>query len=501
VNQTPFEKPTDESMAPIMKTTLLHSQNPSTFRRPFLHIFGRRLALSLTLLSAALFMEPCSAQWEPTGDLNVARDYQTANLLLNGKVLVASGATNGPQAFAYPQITSAELYDQATGTWTLTGSLTDARVLHTSALLLNGKVLVAGGWPNHNHTGGALATAELYDPATGTWTFTGSMNARRVYHSETTLADGRVLVVGCFTDGFTNSAELYDPATGIWSFTGSTTTPHFGFHTATRLQNGKVLVAGGYDANLHISTNAELYDPATGTWTSTGSLITARQQHTATLLNNGKVLVAGGDDVGMLASAELYDPATGSWTSTGSLNFARWRHTATLLTNGKVLVAGGMSGNRSLASAETYDPATGTWTIAGDLNNLRGLHTATLLPNGKVLVAGGINANVILASAETFNPGTPTPTPTPTATPSPTPIELTGQGKKVSGINTSRLKWRGSTAANLDVYRDDVVIATTPNDGSYDDSTGTTGQASFSYKVCDSGTENCSNNVTVNFGP
>jgi N-acetylneuraminic acid mutarotase len=251
-------------------------------------------------------------------------------------VLVASGATNDPQAFQFPQITSAELYDQATGTWTLTGDLSDARVLHTAALLLNGQVLVAGGWPNHNHTGGALASAELYDPATETWTFTGSMNARRVYHTSTSLLDGRVLVVGCFTDGFTNTAELYDPATANWSFTGSTTTPHFGYHTATLLPNGMVLVAGGYEGTFQISADAELYDPATETWTPTGSLATARQAHTATLLANGKVLVAGGASDGMLASAELYDPATGTWTPTGSLNVGRWRHTATLLSDGRV---------------------------------------------------------------------------------------------------------------------------------------------------------------------
>jgi subtilisin family serine protease len=90
-----------------------------------------------------------------------------------------------------------------------------------------------------------------------------------------------------------------------------------------------------------------------------------------------------------------------------------------------------------------------------------------------------------------------TPTPTPTATPG--PIQLRAQGKKVRGINTSRLKWRGATSANIDVYRDGVVIVTTPNNGLYDDSTGTTGQASFMYKVCEAATQNCSNTVTVNF--
>jgi hypothetical protein len=141
-------------MVLIMKTTPLHSPNRSRLRRDsFLILFARRLALPFFFLCAALLMQPCAAQWEFTSNLNIARDFHTAILLFDGRVLVASGATNGPQAFQYPQITSAELYDQATGTWTLTGSLTDARVLHTATLLLNGPVLVAGGWPNHNHTG------------------------------------------------------------------------------------------------------------------------------------------------------------------------------------------------------------------------------------------------------------------------------------------------------------------------------------------------------------
>ncbi len=507
-------------MAHIMKPPCkLLSNAPQSRRAARLPVFGRRLALPFFFLCAVLVVEPCAAQWDLTENLNVARDYHTATLLSNGKVLVASGSTNGPQAFQYPEITSAELYDPLSRTWTLTGSLTDARVLHTAALLLDGQVLVVGGWPNHNHTGGALATAELYNPATGNWSFTGSMNIRRVYHTETLLLDGRALVVGCFTDGFTNSAELYDPTTGTWSLTGSTINPHFGFHTATLLQNGKVLVSGGYEGTEQISAHAELYDPATGTWSVTGSLNVARQAHTATLLPSGKVLVTGGTNTGILASAELYDPATGNWTLTGSMNVARWRQSATLRQDGKVLVAGGMNGNNnSFTNTELYDPTTGTWTTTSPLNIARGLHTATLLSDGSVLVAGGIDHENIIASAETFSPGgtptptptatpTPTPTPTPTATPTPTPtatpgpIQLRASGQQVGGINTSRLKWRGATAANIDVYRQGVVIATTPNNGQYVDSTGTTGQTSFVYKVCDAGAQNCSNNVTVNFGP
>ncbi len=135
-----------------------------------------------------------------------------------------------------------------------------------------------------------------------------------------------------------------------------------------------MLIAGAWIINGDVLASAELYDPASGTWTATGSLANARGFHTATLLPNGKVLVAGGvgSDFSSLTSAELYDPTSGTWTATGSLATARERHTATLLPNGKVLAAGGFF---NIASAELYDPASGTWTATGSLASAREGHT------------------------------------------------------------------------------------------------------------------------------
>jgi len=212
----------------------------------------------------------------------------------------------------------------------LTGSMNNARPGHTATLLNNGQVLVTGGSPDNDED--VLASAELYDPATGTFTVTGSMNDNRLDHTATLLNNGKVLVTGGDRQPSTvlASAELYDPATGTFTFTGSMNNARVG-DAATLLNNGQVLVTGGI-GDLAPSTelaSAELYDPATGTFTATGSMINANPFPTATLLNNGNVLVTGGNP------AELYDPAAGTFTATGSVGGG----TATLLNNGNVLIA------------------------------------------------------------------------------------------------------------------------------------------------------------------
>jgi WD40 repeat protein len=187
-------------------------------------------------------------------------------------------------------------------------------------------------------------------------------------------------------------------------------------HTATLLQNGKVLIVGGVlTSTSDPDATAEIYDPATGTFTMTGAMATAREQHTATLLADGRVLIVGGTtsppasltsawlatgavDLQGTATAEIYDPSTGSFSGTGSMAAARTFHTATLLPNGTVLIAGG--GNEN-STAEIYDPATGSFSVTGGMEVGRSGHTATLLPNGSVLVAGG-GMFAGLASAELY---------------------------------------------------------------------------------------------------
>jgi len=252
----------------------------------------------------------------------------------------------------------------------------------------------------------AQLTIDVNTAVIGEWLPTDYMNQARYRHTATRLSDGRVLVAAGLGRSLLSSAELYDPVADTWAQTGNLSQARQ-FHTATLLPTGQVLVAGGLGGPQRSS--AELYDAAAGTWTPTSSMSQARDSHTATLLSTGMVLVAGGRGTTgtPLSSAELYDPAAGTWSPTGSLSQARFSFTATLLSDGRVLVAGGTIGAGRLSSAELYDPATGAWSQTGDMTEVRSLHTATLLPGGTVLVAGGnIGGTAALAAAELYDPAT-----------------------------------------------------------------------------------------------
>jgi len=231
-----------------------------------------------------------------------------------------------------------------------------------------------------------------------TWTTTGSMSTARIKHTATLLQNGQVLKAGGVNStGFLSGAELYDPSTGKWTSTGSMALAR-GEHTATLLPNGELLVAGGLsNGNSQIGTSctatAELFNRSTGQWTSTGSMTVPRGNHTATLLPDGKVLVAGGLCSGGFIypdnSAELYDPSTGTWKATANMNFSRASAGATLLQTGEVLIAGGNSTSADGRSAELFDPSKGRWTVTDSMNTPRGTLQMVLLSNGTALMLGG----------------------------------------------------------------------------------------------------------------
>ncbi len=290
---------------------------------------------------------------ELTASMHAPRAVHTATRLRDGQVLIAGGFDDqgGTEA-------SAELFDPAAGTFSLTGSMADARLSHTATLLRDGRVLIVGGF---GANGERLASAELYDPATGRFSAAGSMPSARADHTATLLRDGRVLIVGGTGDGYTflATALLYDPATSSFAPTGSMSVPRESA-TATLLRDGRVLVAGGHAGrheDIRIYASAEVYDSGLGRFRAVGDMTIPRHKHDAVRLRDGRVLIVGGsderDDAGLYRSTEIFDPATDTFRAAGRLHEGRYkmRGTTVLLADGRVVVCCGA------ARAELFDPS------------------------------------------------------------------------------------------------------------------------------------------------
>jgi sulfur relay (sulfurtransferase) complex TusBCD TusD component (DsrE family) len=337
-----------------------------------------------------------------TGNLRYERAVQQKAVLLNnGKVLVIGGASSACSPSSTTNCAknqSAELYDPATGQFTSV-DLKHSVTAMTVTVLGNGKVLIAGGYDVY--AGTMSRTASLYDPNSGNVTDTGALSQARGFHSATMLGNGKVLIAGGQTTptagSYTASAELYDPNSGTFS-TISNMTAARGIHTSTLLNDGRVLIVSGF--------SSDIYDPNTSAFVAGPRTTYLRSHHTATRLMDGLVLLAGGDldpatQYGN-TEAELFNPSTNTFNridtngATGAMVRIRHGHSATLLPNGKVLIAGGHDGSASdpyywrySDTTEVFDPVTRRFTLSVNLARSRSGHTATLMNDGRILMAGG----------------------------------------------------------------------------------------------------------------
>jgi N-acetylneuraminic acid mutarotase len=360
-----------------------------------------------TVTGSTLLTVSASGSWHPAGGLLTGHYGATAILLADGKVFIGGGPsmpTKGPYA---------EIYDPGSQTSTAVTAPAVVPVGETLTPLINGKILKAGGQAIvSGQPTEVLSTVEVFDPATNTWTQVASLHTARAAHSATVLPDGTVVVTGGqapsgILSGILGSTELYDPVANTWSPGGSLHVARAG-HTAS-LVGGKVLAVGGTSTivtyvgafGTYVTATAELYDPATNKWSSAGSLIAPVTGHTATVLESGSVLVAGGYSFLEVtyqggAGAELYDPAANTWTEVvnGEVVNGYVNQSATLLANGNVLAAGGniIYPANPTAAAQIFDSTTGSWSKTGDMTVPRAFQAAVLLPNTVVLVCGGENA-------------------------------------------------------------------------------------------------------------
>jgi hypothetical protein len=311
----------------------------------------------------------------------------------DGRVLILGGASK-----------VAELFDPTTNAFSSTGSMIVQRSAPAVVLLANGKVLVMGGYSNQiNYP--AIQSAELFDPATGIFTSTGNMTEARSGPNAVVLANGKVLVAGGNAgSSYLQSAELYDPIAGTFASTGLMNVPRASA-TATLLRDGNVLVAGGQNyggGSYPRLSSGSIYNTASGSWTATSnSMITARSEASAVVLSDGRVLIVGGMQTNTvaLASTEIFDMATMSFvSSTPTMDSSRVWAGVVALSDGTVLVIGGSNGvSSNYDSLLLFDPTNNSFThLAAVLTSTRQNVLATLLSDGRVLITDAWNKTAFL---------------------------------------------------------------------------------------------------------
>jgi len=304
---------------------------------------------------------PSQNGWVPLPSMAQDRYFHAAAPTTGNKMIVAGGYTSmtilrvvegntcGPQPDSQAIFSNTvETFDEDSLSWSMAAPMNDRRAEFSMVRLFNGLVLAAAGGGN---------TAELYNPSTNTWTRTRNMNANRLGAATTLLSDGRVFVAGGdfgFDEFFPvfcgAEAEVYDPASDTWTNTNGMAVNHYhGTASLIRLPDGsrRVLVAGGIsgnDSNFPVVSTAELWDPTTNNFTSAGNMLVPRAYHAATVRDDGSVLITGGiNEIGDTESrAEVYDPSSNTWSLAAPMIFPHMGHTAVKLgVSGRILIAGG----------------------------------------------------------------------------------------------------------------------------------------------------------------
>jgi N-acetylneuraminic acid mutarotase len=251
-------------------------------------------------LDSAEVYDPQTGKFAPTGKMILARSGHTAVLLAGGKVLLAGGVGAG-----WTFLAEAEIYDPSTNTFTKTGNMSAARESHTATLLKDGRVLITGGHRGRRQEMTVYQSAEIYNPATGAFTITANLTVRRHKHDAVLLGDGRVLIVGGSDErdarGAYRAAEIYNPSKNSFEKTDDMNMSRYKLQgTAVLLKNGKILIAGG-------AAQAEVFNPAKNTFeVADGKFETARLFATATLLPGGQVLITGGYDNNNVVSSRAW---------------------------------------------------------------------------------------------------------------------------------------------------------------------------------------------------
>jgi N-acetylneuraminic acid mutarotase len=376
---------------------------------------GDALSLESTELRNAEHIRSADISSSVIGGLNNFRIWHTSTSLQDGTVLITGGI--GPQLSLFEPaapVATAEIYDPVTDIFVPTsGLMKSARAFHTATRLGDGTVLITGGGISDTDT------AELYLPSSKTFSsVSGQMSVNRdAGHTATLLKDGTVLITGGINDNgdVLDLAEIYDPRTKTFSGpTGKMTTART-FHAATILNDGRVLITGGGPtmSMADVLDTAEIYDPTTRTFTSIPFRMSSpRTLHAAIALNDGRVLIAGGfqNANSILDSADVYDPASGQFqVLAAKMTVPRAYHTVTALSSGRILITGGESTRTtSQASAEIFDPGSGRFAAVGDMKAQRFGHGASLLPSGAVVVTGGRyidrGGQIPLETAEVYEP-------------------------------------------------------------------------------------------------